>query len=95
MRACARGISDTPIKQYEYLIQQYEYHNFYSEHRNKKYDWQIFHSASRRILLFFHILCIHPIQRTVIKPNLNNGPTSMYNLTRGTFTYKLDPPCLR
>ena len=39
--------SDTPIKQYEYLIKQYEYHNFYSEHRNKKYDWQIFHSASR------------------------------------------------
>jgi len=47
MRTCAREISDTPIKQYEYLIQQYEYHNFYSEHRNKKYDLQIFHSASR------------------------------------------------
>jgi len=39
--------SDTPIKQYEYLIKQYEYHNFYSDARNKKYDWQIFHSASR------------------------------------------------
>ena len=39
--------SDTPIKQYEYVIKQYEYQNFYSEHRNKKYDWQIFHSASR------------------------------------------------
>ena len=32
--------SDTPIKQYEYLIKQYEY-------QNKNYDWQIFHSASR------------------------------------------------
>jgi len=47
---CARARernSDIPIKQYEYLIKQYEYHNFYSEHRNKKYDWQNFHSASR------------------------------------------------
>ena len=40
-------ISDTLIKQYEYLIKQYEYHNFYSDARNKQYDWQIFHSASR------------------------------------------------
>ena len=32
-------ISDT-------LFKQYEHQNFYSEHRNKKYDWQIFHSAS-------------------------------------------------
>ena len=39
--------SDAPIKQYEYLITQYEYHNFYSDARNKQYDWQIFHSASR------------------------------------------------
>jgi len=39
--------SDTYIKKYEYVIKQYEYQNFYSEHRNKKYDWQIFHSACR------------------------------------------------
>ena len=46
MRACARN-SDTPIKKYEHLIKQYEHHNFYSDARNKQYDWQIFHSASR------------------------------------------------
>ena len=39
--------SDTPIKKYENLIKQYEYQNFYSDARNKNYDWQIFHSASR------------------------------------------------
>ena len=46
-RVRARGILILLSNKYEYLIKQYEYHNFYSEHRNKKYDWQIFHSASR------------------------------------------------
>ena len=77
MRACARN-SDIPIK-------QYEYQNFYSEHRNKKYDWQIFHFAS-----LWRISCVVPKPITVSAPpeHFFTGKVNL-SITRTVFAY----PC--